>query len=147
MAIETGLNWAVAIDTADVADPVGGAPNWVELPNQQVHELNLTRNDAEANHKGNAGWTTSLTISRGATVTFSGFTDPNDGALLFLYDTKAMGVATDATINVRLKNNDGDTFIGIYALADFTPEAAPFDGIVEYSGTFNSRGAPTLTRS
>jgi hypothetical protein len=146
MALKTGLAYKVYVDTADVADPIGGAPAWEELPNQTGGDLNLARADAEANHKGNAGWTDSLTISRSASISFGGFSDPEDTAYLFVVDTKALGVDTDVSINVKIENDDGDTFIGKFAIGDFT-ESFPFDGIVEYSGTFNNRGAPTITRA
>jgi hypothetical protein len=139
---ETGVQWLVAVDTADDL----ASPNWLDLPQQRSGELNLPRNNVEANSKEDAGWETAITVSRGWNITFSGLSDENDTALLFVIDTKALGATTDVTINVRLTNQDGDTYIGTGA-----PQAVvtsfPYDGVVTYSSGVDGRGAWTAARA
>ena len=62
MAVETGLGWIIAVDTADDLE---GTPTFVDLPNQQSGGVKFNRSDVPANHKGEAGWETSVSISRG----------------------------------------------------------------------------------
>ena len=147
MALFAGQDTDLYVDTADVADPVGGAPTWVLLPNQRGASKNLSRSSVNANTKQNNGWTTEVTISRSWSIPFDGFADEDDAAYLFIHDTKLHhATATDVTVNIQLRNAAGDTYTGISTPTDFSEEFSS-EGLVEYSGTFNGRGAPTVVRA
>ena len=141
MAIETGLNWKLAIDTNE--NP--SSPNWVDLPQQTTGEFNWSPDDADATNKSNAGWADSVTISRSWTSSASGYTDPDDTAYLYLYDTVMFGATTDHPVYVRHTNADGDTVIGKAKIDNFT-DSFGHDEVVNYSIAFTGRTAPTSTR-
>ncbi len=147
MAIETGLGWKVQVDDAEAADPFDGiTPTWKDLPQQRTGGLQFQTNDAEANHKDNAGWGDSLTVSRSLTVTAEGFADPNNVAYLYLVDTVNFGAATDHTVNVRVLNPDGDDYI-FRAKVDSFDLSFGFDEVVGFTVSFTSRGQPQVTRA
>lgn len=146
MAKKTGIDVLVYVDTADVADPVGGAPTWVLLPEQEGAELSIERDETNANTKQNDGWRDAASIGRGWSLSCSGYSDPNDAAFLFLLDTKHLGTLLDVTINVKIENGDGDTLIGKASLGAFK-ESYDIGGFIPYSAEFSGRGAPTLTRA
>lgn len=139
MSVETGLSWKLAIDTT-------GTPTYTDFPNQTTCDVEYPRNDAAVNHKDNSGWEDYITISRGLTISCSGFVDEDNAAITYLVDTEMLGSTTDVTETVQLTNTDGDTLVADVSIESFSIEA-PFDAPATYTVSFKGRGEPTLTRA
>lgn len=142
MAITTGLEWLIAVDTNE--NPA--SPSWATLSQQQTGELTWSGSDADATNKDNAGWADSITTSRTWGGSATCLSDPGDTAYLYLVDTVAFGTTTDHSIYVRCINHDGDTVIG-KAKIDNLSESFGYDEVVNYSVSFTGRTAPTVTRA
>lgn len=151
MAVETGLNWVFAIDTAESE----GSPSWSDLPQQRGGGISFKKTDVDATNKDQSGWEHMVSTRRGWSASVDGVVSDNDTALQYLIDTNALHAsAVDKPIHIKLTNAAGDTWIG-WATMDELSIEAPENDLVSYSISFTGRAqdntgadAPiTLTRA
>lgn len=139
MAVETGLNWLVAVDDAENE----AIPTWKDLPQQTTGTLTFSKSDVDATNKDNSGWEDFVTTRRGWALSVEGqYDDANNAAtfaLFYLIDTNALHATdVDAPVHLRLTNAAGDTLIGWSTMESFE-YSYDEQGLVTYSGSFKGR--------
>ena len=139
---QTGLSWKLAVDNN--SNPLD--PGWIDLPGQRGGSMSMTHTDVDVSNKDNSGWEDSVSTRRGWTFDVDGVADENNGAVVFLVGTWLTGSDTDSRVNVRLTNEDGDTFNGWATLNNMDYDF-PESDLVSYSCSFTGRGALTVTRA
>ena len=134
MAIETGLDWLIYVDTAESE----GSPSWAKFPQQKEGPLEWSSDSEDATNKDDAGWKNSIGTGRGVGITVDGMVDPADTAFSYMIYTVAFGTTTHHNVHLKFENEDGDTVVGWFGVTSVNLN--PGLGIATYSFSFESRG-------
>lgn len=140
MGVKAGIAKKIQVNTTPQA-----TATWVDLPQQTSGSFSVEPATENANHKGNNGYTVAVEVSKSWSASAGGYVDEDNAALLFLLDTSILASGLSSEVEIRITNDDGDTFEGL-AIASYEEN---FDdgAIISYSVTFTGNGALTVTRA
>lgn len=134
MALQTGVNWDIHVDTAeDKTTPV-----WVKLGNQTSGTFEVNRSSLDTTNKDNSGHEDEVSYRKGWTMSCEGHADHGDPGLLYLIDTNHFDAAIDKPAHIKWENEDGDTFIGWCTIESISHDFAE-SSIVTFSASFKGR--------
>jgi len=135
MAVETGLNWRVAIDVAES----DGTPSWVTMPQEVGGTIAFSKSSLDATNKDNSGDEDEVSNRRGWTVSIDGHNADNNSAIEYLIDTNQLHATDiDTPVHLRLTNAAGDTFIGWATMESFEYDFGE-SSLVTFSASFKGR--------
>ncbi len=135
MAVETGINWVYAVDTAESE----GSPSFADLPQQKGGGISFSKSDVDATNKENSGWEDYVTTRRGWSGSVDGQSDDNDAGLEYLIDTNQLhATVTDKPVHIRLTNAAGDTWIGWATMETIDYNFDEAD-LVQWTASFKGR--------
>lgn len=138
MAKQAGTKVLLQVGQGD-----GSPETFTDLDGQQDGQIVIDLTTADITDKSNDGWTGTLSVLSGATVTVSGVTDPTANTQLDTMRTKAMNRTAG---NYRMKvDNAGSYFEGSFNVTAFN-ETGNHTGAIEYSITLQNDGTVTFNK-
>lgn len=136
MAVNAGRDVLIKVDTADTG---GGTATWVTIAQQRGGSFSRTTELADATHKDDNGWQSSIGTTLGWSLSVDGALDPNDPAIAHLrtqYDAKAkVWVQFDASAITGGQKKEGQAWIANYT------EEAPVGDVLGFTLELTGDGA------
>lgn len=139
MAITTGLNGKLYINTNTVA-----SPTWTFIGGQRSAKLSKNHEATDVTNKGDAGWERSIGTTRSLSIDLEGFVDEADAGFLALADVfwSDLGSTTTTQKQFQFRTPGARTFTGQFNLSKLDEDHPMKDG-VGYSASLKSSGVIT----
>jgi TP901-1 family phage major tail protein len=138
MAKQAGTNVLLQVGQTD-----GSPETFTTLDGQQDGNITIDLTTADITDKSNSGWTGTLSVLSGATVTVSGVTDPVNNTQLDTMRTRATG-RTSANYRM-LVDNAGSWYEGSFNITAFS-EQGNHTGAIEYNITLQNDGTVVFNK-